>query len=235
MTETIFTRTGTSLEVGDVTATLPGDVTALSLLYNNRLTPGGDYKEDGYVYVDGKPVKKWYKRVEDISVWFPVLEDIKGLQRRYDAMRAAYTRYLEETYKPAFGAVAKVKKAHAKVTHKFTGDCAPWWLYTFEKFTGYPGMSWDWVDSIPAKPLHLDVGQRYYDAERRLEQLGGRVYRFRTVLRRAIEDRLYKMEIKGEYGDLLKVTVLVAVYWYTKDQFVWKLLASDDKYKSIEL
>jgi hypothetical protein len=234
MTDTIFSRTGTDLKVGDATATIPSDESALSLLYNNRFTSGGDYKEDGYVYVGGKPVRKWFKRVEDISVWFPILEDVKGLQRRYDAIRAAYKKYLEGVYKPAFTAVAKVKTAHAKVTHKYTGDDDPWWLYTFEKFSGSSGMSWDWV-STPDKPLHLKVGQHYYDVERRLEQLGGRVYKFRTVLKRAIDDKLYKMEVKGDYGDLLKVTVLDSVYWYTRDQFVWGLFASDDKHKTVEL
>jgi hypothetical protein len=229
--EEIFSRTGSTLTVGGTTATIPEDITALSILSNNSFVPKGEYRDDGYIYVDNKPVKKWFKSIEQIRVWFPVLEDIKNLQRRYKSVKEKYTKYWLTVNKPAYEAVVKVKKAHAKITHKYSGSYDPWWLYESKKW-GYSGISFDWVKE-PENPVNLEIGNEYYRSTQRLEQLGGRVSMFRNVLMSALNSKVYK--IKGECGELLQVKVLDTVYWYQHGRYVWEPITRDDSFKTIEL
>lgn len=226
--EQVFSRTKSNLVVGDANATIPEDILALSLLSTNLFIPNGEYKDDGYVYLNKKPIKKWFKNIEDVKVWFPILEDIKKLQTRYNIMKKAYTQYWKETDTPAFNAVVKVKEAHVKVTHKFTGGGDPWWLYTASE----RGISFDWVEK-PENPIHLKIGTRYYKTSKRLEQLGRRVNMFRVILLSAIRSKVYK--IKGNPGDMLQVKVLDSVYWFLFGIYTWELITANDNFKTIEL
>jgi len=226
--DTVFSRTGSTLDVGGMTATLPGDMSALSLLAHNGFVPGGDYREDGYIYINGSPIRKWYKNIEAVKTWFPILNDIKKLQRRYNVVQKAYHDYWQKYGLPAYKAVMKVGKAHAKITHEFKGDYPPWWLYSASE----SGISWDWVGE-PKKPVHPVIGTRYYKTSQRFQQLGGRVHIFRSVLLRAIRDKVY--DIKGSYGKLLQVKVLDSVYWFQHGRHTWELITSDDTFKTVEL
>jgi hypothetical protein len=76
MEETVFSREGSILTIAGMQAEIPSDTTALSLLFNNKFISGGKYENDGYIYVDNKPVRKWFKNVENVKVWFPILEDL---------------------------------------------------------------------------------------------------------------------------------------------------------------
>ena len=156
------------------------------------------------------------------------LEDIKELQRRYNVVKQAYSLYWKNVCEPAFDAVLKAKKAHVKVTHKFQGDYDPWWLYTASEH----GISFDWVDK-PKNPINLKIGTEYYIASKRSEQLGGRLWKFKTVLMRAIYSKVY--EVEGSTGDLLQVKVLDRIYWFQYGRYTWEVITSDDNFKSMEL
>jgi hypothetical protein len=232
--ETLFERTGSTLTLGDGSvASIPSNISALSILATNRFIPDSDYREDGYIYVNNKPVKKWYKNIDDVKVWFPTMKDIKTLQQRYDAIKKVYDEYWKNFNAPAFEAVMKVKKAHAKITHEFQGEYDPWWLYTASQDSpGQGGISFDWVDK-PNKPINLEIGNNYYKTSKRLEQIGGRMWRFRKVLMQAINEKVY--EIKGAWGDLLQVKVLDKVYWFQHGKHCWELIAGEGNFKTIEL
>jgi hypothetical protein len=226
--EEIFSRHGMTLTIAGQTATIPQDVTALSILATNGFTPEGEYINDGYIYVGGKPVKKWFKTIDDVKVWFPIMENIQLLQHRYNLVKERYFQYAKKYNLPAFDAVIKAGKAHCKITHKFEGNYPPWWLYR----ESHGGITFDWVDE-PKEPINLDIGNRYYQTTQRLEQLGSRWHKFNVILMQSISSKLY--EVSGQYGDLLQVKVLDNVYWYQHKQYTWELITKDDNFKTIEL
>jgi hypothetical protein len=221
--ECIMERKDTTVTAEGMTASIPRDISMLALFAMNPFTPDGDYREDGWVYVDNKPVKKWFKKIMDILIWFPILNDIHKLQERYQKASQKYKDYLQKIQNSlVFEQVEKVGKAHAQVTHKYSGKDDSWWLYTFEKYPGYPGISWDWVET-PKKPLNLEIGNAYYKAEHRLQQLSSRVYMFQTILEYAIAIRVNT--IKGEKDQILQFKVGNCIYWFKRSQYSWEKLA----------
>jgi hypothetical protein len=207
----------------------------IAIFAGNPFIPRGDYREDGWIYVDGKPVKKWFKNIEMISVWFPIFENLHKLQSRYFTINQRYKDYMKKEYHKAFEQVEKVGKAHAKITHKYEGsDIDPWWLYRADKYPNQRGITWDWVKT-PEKPTNLEIGNAYYKVTQRIGQLGGRVYKFRTILEYAINKKLW--DIKGEYGQILQFKIGDRIYWFQYGcNNVWvKLAFPEDNIKVIEV
>lgn len=181
-------------------ATIPQDRTMLSVLSDNPAPFNGTavFGKDFWVYVDGKPVRKWLQNVcgeevgnggSGVRVWMPNLKDVSKLEARYWKQLEAYNKFYKDCWRPTFDAVAKVKKAHCKVSHKFEGNNPPWWLYGGDK----NGISFNWCDEIPKKPLNLKIGQKYYDTDLRLNTIVARKYKFRIALESAIIGELDKV------------------------------------------
>jgi hypothetical protein len=226
-------RSGTTVKADGMTASIPSDVSMIAIFAQNSFIPKGDYREDGWVYVDNKPVKKWFKNIEGVSVWFPILENLHNLQKRYCAVYQRYWDYMKKEYHKAFEQIEKVGKAHAKVTHEYDGSVDPWWLYRADKYPNQRGITWDWVDT-PKKPINLKVGNAYYKTGQRLSQMGARSYKFKVVLERAINERI--ISIKGEQGQILQFKIGDRSYWFQKFQYTWEKLAfPEDNVKVVEV
>ena len=148
-----------------------------------------------------------------------VVDDIHKLQERYQKASQKYKDYLSK-YRLAYKQVEKVGKAHANVTNKYSGNDDPWWLYTSE--TGCRGITWDWVET-PKNPLNLEIGNAYYKAEHRLQQIGRRAYMFETILEDAIKIKVDA--IKGDEGQILQCVVGDRSYWFKKSHYSWEKLA----------
>lgn len=224
--EAIMERKGNKVFAEGMTATIPSTISMIAVFGRNGFIQGGKYSEDGWIYVNGKPVKKWFRNVENISIWFPILEDVHNLQKRYDAAKKRYKGYADKVWRPAFDKVMKVGRAHARVTHKFEGEgIDPWWLYEANKYSSQKGICWDWVKK-PVKPINIRIGNAYYRASQRLEDLGGRSYKFRIVLEHALSMKVGVIE--GAEGQILQYKVGNRSYWYKKGQFRWEKLAFPD-------
>lgn len=232
--KTIMERRGNVVTDADgMTSTIPSDVSMLSIFARNPFFNEGDYREDGFIYVDGKPVKKWFKKIEDVTIWFPILDGARKLQDRFYKVKQVYTDYLKNEYAEVCKQLLKVKKAHAYVTHEFDGTYAPWWLYKVSKWGDHEGISFDWVDT-PKNPINLDIGNAYYKADQRLMQIGARVHKFRSILHYAIKAEAYK--IKGESGDILQLKVGDKTYWFEFGRFAWeKMVFPEDNLKTVEI
>lgn len=230
--KTVMERSGTAIKADGLEATIPNNVSMISVFAINSFIPNGNYNNDGWIYVNKKPVKKWFKKIEYISVWFPILNDLHKLQNRYLAVAKKYRCYLKKEYRIAFNSLVKVGKAHAKITHKFNGDCDPWWLYEADKYPGQKGICWNWV-KIPENPLNLEIGNTYYKIDQRLSQLTERVSKFRIILEWAICDKVYN--IKGNDGQILQYKLSGRSYWFIRNRYVWdKLAFPEDDVKVVE-
>lgn len=231
--KTIIERQGTKVSADGIKATIPNNISMLSVFNTNALIPNGDYREDGFIYVKNKPIKKWFKKINDVNIWFPILDDIHKLQDRFYKMKETYKKYLKSDYSIAYNKLEKVKKAHAFVNHNYQGNFDPWWLFTVNKWIGHEGISWDWVKT-PQKPINVEIGNEYYKAEQRLIQIGSRVSKFRTILEYAIKKRI--SDIKGEQDEILQLKVGEKIYWFKFFGFSWeKLSFPEDELKVVEI
>jgi hypothetical protein len=186
------------------TAKIPTNRSMLGMVGMNGFINGGVYKEDGLVYLNGKPVRKWHITVGDYRLWEPKLNDLPSLYRLYKKTQAAnhlqwgrIAKVMDELW-----ALRKSKKdtyviAHAIPTHHFewNKDSKPWWEYTVEKATPYEGLGFhfQWVDEKPKKVVNHKLGQRLYEEERRWYDTScKRAYKVRSVFYEAMKRSLPK-------------------------------------------
>ena len=194
------------------TVKIPRDMSMLAVLGVNKPTDRSEYKEDGWVYIAGKQVKKWFQKLDGVMIWGPVLKDVSKLEARMWKIRKRWEKYGKKVWRPAFNKVVEVKEAHAKTTHLKDSS---WWLYTSRSYINAKEFSvgFDWVDP-PAKPKNHGIGQAYYEANNKLMRYGGYVYKFTKALETAIERYLMKQYGPEKNGVTMHLVINGRNYWY---------------------
>ena len=222
----VMKRKKSKVETCEASASIPNNISMLSVFGTNGFVNKGDYREDGWVYVNKKPVKKWFRKVANILIWFPILNDVHKLQERYRKASQKYKDYMLK-YHFAYEQIEKVGKAHTNVV---SDNDDRWWLYTSEKQWG---ISWEWVEP-PKKPINLEIGNTYYKVYHRLHQIIKRANMFQTVLEYAIEIKVNA--IQGKENQILQCKVGDSIYWFKKGRHVWEKLAfPEDEIKVFEI
>lgn len=209
------------VNIGGARVTIPRDELALNMLGTNPILDRGDYfREDGWIYIDNKPVRKWFKdcyapdgNSVGVRIWPPVLSNIVGLEARRWQMKERVDRFYNETFDPAYNAIIEVGEAHAKPTHKFTGEKKWWRYYRIDHSNSQPALSWDWVND-PGDPKNYEIGQRYYNLDLQLTRYYGYLSRFTTVLKVAINKYLWKNHKPDMSGTTLRLVLNGRNYWY---------------------
>lgn len=238
-------------ESGEVLCKLPSDSSIFSLFGPIRFVPNGDYSVDpDWIYVGGKPTRKQLQRITSIEhggethVWGPKLKDINTLEKKHHRVSEARNKYFKEIWQKTIKEIDAVGgKAHCRVLHKYDGLGDPWWLWTVSDH----GISFDWVNT-PKKPINLDLGDKFYHAEKRMETLSRRLYKYRISLEKALTMVLDEKTgsrlgyFDGTYPPKnIKMDAQVIIdlngrcYWYElttnkNGVWMWKLLSwPDDK------
>lgn len=208
------------VDIAGMSVTIPQGELALSMLATNPVFDRAEYRTDGWIYVDNKPVRKWFRdcyspdgNSRGIRIWEPILSDIAALEARRWRMKERADRFYNELWRPAYDAVIDAEEAHAKPTHKFTGEKKWWRYYCTDYVNGSTALSWDWVDD-PGKPKNYEVGQRYYDLDRQMTRYYGYVSRFTIVLEAAIHRHLRKKHSPNMVGTTLRLILNGRDYWY---------------------
>ena len=83
-TQVLMQRKKNVVEVDGLTAKVPDNISMISVFGVNSFIDQGDYKEDGWIYVQNKPVRKWFKKLDDITYWHPILDDLHKLKNRLE-------------------------------------------------------------------------------------------------------------------------------------------------------
>jgi len=208
------------VNIGGARVTIPRDELALNMFNDNPVFDGGDYRKDGWIYVDDKPVRKWFRdcyspdgNSSGVRIWEPVLSGIAALEARRWQVKERVDRFYNEVFSPAYDAIIEAGVAHAKPTHKFTGE-KKWWRYYRTKYiNGPPALSWDWVDT-PDEPKNYEIGQRYYNIDRQQDRYYGYLGRFTIVLEAAIHKYLRKEHKPDMAGTTLRLVLNDRDYWY---------------------
>lgn len=152
-------------------------------------------------------------------------ERLKDLPKCLNAVSRAYRTTQRQRYSwdkkvwtPLWDEAKNLAKdekleAHAKVDKG-------WWLITFTKtpVIGW-GWSFSWVDK-PKKPLNLDFGQRFYNADKYSMKFSHRDYILGEVLKGLLNDYLRKIfpwqyiEENQFSGKLVRINLCGDEYWY---------------------
>lgn len=214
--EGIVTMTGDDGRT--VQAKIPTNRSMLGIIGVNGLVPGGDYRNDGWVYFAGCPIAKWHSTFERIRIWDPKFNDLPALYRLYKKTQAAneeawvhISRVLERIWDKGPRKNNEVI-AHALPSHTFEwhNDTQPWWEYKVHKgFCGEEGLSFsfNWIDEgKPKKLVNHTLGQRLYNLERRWwDTTSKRFCKARTIFRAAMKRSLPKPEVNKvialQFGD----------------------------------
>lgn len=207
------------VQMGETSFKVPTNRTALNVLGSNHgIESGSRYKEDGWVYIDNRRVKKWFTHVSHddsnpVRIWHPKLDDIKTIEEKYTKVNKMCHKLWINEFQPAFNLIVELGGAHAHLTHKHTGN-KDWWHYVVRTFDDdAPSISFDWVTE-PRKPINLQAGQTYYAIDRRMHRYGAYVNKFKIVLSRAIARHLSKNFKDSEVGTILDLQINGRSYWY---------------------
>lgn len=162
---------------GMVTATIPSDRSMLGIMGLNGITSNGVYKNDGWVYVDNVPVRKWHIYVDTYRVWEPKLKDLPSLYKLWKVVKKSNNdqwKRIDVVLKDLWKLHNKKDSlviAHACPSHKYEWNKStePWWEYTIYGSTAGEGLSFsfDWLDKKPKKLINHELGERLYKEERR--------------------------------------------------------------------
>lgn len=205
------------------TSTIPQGKLALSMFADNPFIADCEYKDDGWIYTkSGEKIRKWFIKVDGVTVWEPILSDPAKLEQRYTEVRVGLDAVYKE-WGAAFDEVRRVGVADAKPTHKYE-------LYENHTWRHYSatqeGITFDWMDE-PAEPKNVEIGTRYYNVTQRLEVVGGRISKFTAALTRSLELKIPK-DIP-RYMNMIDFKINGKTYWLklekSKYSRHWRLFA----------
>ncbi|MFA5571750.1 MAG: hypothetical protein WDA42_01480 [Candidatus Bathyarchaeia archaeon] len=230
---TLNTATGT------IQITVPTDRSFLSMT-NNRFGDGEEFNDDGYVYRDGKRLRKWFGTLWDNGrnwrIWEPKLKDIKALeQSRWNSIQYC-KRWFEKWVMPKYRDVCAIGgdiiEVHAMAYRRYrTGttlkgydNCSREWIKY--QFTPSPDIfntdGWtysythQWLEDDVTEPLHLDVGQPFCDIERQSWHIYKRKHIFEVAFTQAIDSWLNEGNNieQPKCDDMLCLNINGREYWF---------------------
>jgi hypothetical protein len=222
---------------------VPENRSALSVVGFNTVWSSGDYREDGWVYIDDKPVHKWFVHINGVRVWEPRLTDLNHLYKLFKKVKNANTKHwnkIEDILKQLWSKAGKRTteiKAHCIPTHKFEwyDDTQPWWVFKVQPFNRDDGtealsFSFDWLDTKPEKVLNRKLGEALYQAEQywwgsTSPRLGKVRSVFYTAMKRTLPEAIDEKVICMKFDE--------DTFWFytkrTQYGFQWEMF--DDVYK----
>lgn len=227
-----------------ISAKIPTNRSMLGIIGVNGLISGGEYRNDGWVYWNEQPVRKWHTTFERIRIWEPKFDNLPALYRLYKKTRGKndvawqnISSVLHQIWKRGPRKNNEVI-AHALPTHTFewNKDTQPWWVFkvhneTHGELKGL-SFSFNWIDEgKPDVLVNHDLGQKLYDLERRWwDTTCARASKVRTIFFEAMKRSLpkptaYKV-ISMQFGEdtfWFRTEMVQGGYW------IWKMF--DDQYQ----
>ncbi len=143
----------------------------LSVVAANRLIDGGDYRDDGFVYLNNKPVAKWHAVFSGIRVWGPKLNNLKYLYSVYQKTEAD----LDKNSKEINDLLKKIHSLHLQsshddddffIVHAFDSKWKKWVLMevSYNKKSEEPySYSVIFLDKTPEVIMFPEEGQSLYN------------------------------------------------------------------------
>jgi len=233
-----MSRRGEKLKVSSggktIRATIPRNQSMLSIVGINGVLDGGEYRENGIVYLRGKPMRKWFIEVAGVRVWEPKLKDLPSLYRMWkrtgEAQERRYKKLSEILQEIRVTSSTLPIKVHAMPTHKFewSRPGAPWWVFDIRDDC----YGFNWLEGQPSTLLRHDLGQRLYEADRGIQWKG----RWRTegvffeAMRRSLppakENQILSLQF-GEDRFYFHSTSTTGIHWW------WEMFGKEKTFENI--
>lgn len=184
-----------------IKAKIPQTRSMIGIIGINGLIPDAEYRENGMVYLNNKPIRKWHVRVKDIRLWEPKLKNLKSLYKLYKETQ----EISREKWKKGMEVIDKLWKGH-KVGDEVKAHAFPskhgdhskadpdWWEYHItDSGDGYGvRFGFNWTRGKPLKLINHDLGQKFYEIEQRDYDLRNRTYKVQTIFYEAMKKSLPK-------------------------------------------
>jgi hypothetical protein len=133
-------------------------------------------------------------------------------------LRLASEKFWNTKCRPLFDQIHKSGgKAHCLISHEHDnngGRIDPWWLWEVADHGMGLSIGFNWCET-PENPIHLELGQAYYDNERESRISSSRHYRFRELFRKKLISFLWDKENQPkQMGDIFKLTINDRLYLF---------------------
>lgn len=254
----LIRRKNTKAKIGEnVNIQISQDRSVLSLFNQNnkesiitQVYNGDDYRDPLWIFNKNLPKKlqkrkQFHYREGFKYFWVGVYDQIDRLATLYERLVVKAAKQ-QEKLNDLSEQIAKTGKkskvipwnveedgyyylAHCKPTHKFTpsNNKEDWWLFEINKKGSY---SHDWCDR-PEKPINLELGQAFYHASQRSQQL----YKKRSIIREILIEALKKQIPKSEKPDIQWDATFHEFTVVTGIKFVFKSFCKYKGYAETEL
>lgn len=216
MSEIILKRdkTGKTTVNGD-TFNVPTTHTALSVIGSNNIMDGDDFRDDYWVYRNGKKVRKWFMKLRnrDLRIWPPRLDDIA----KCEAKRWRWLQRCKTVCNPMWNKLYKDMEAQ--------GDFGGFRVGTSKKAEGWiefnvsnGGLGWSWVKEKPAK-INQTLTQRYFEEDEIIMRYYQRSAYFHAAFMEAIENKFWAKLNEDKFNKTkLHLIINKRDYWFGMDR-----------------
>jgi hypothetical protein len=206
--------------------TIPNNLSALGILSRNSVQDGFDFRTDGYIYHEGKKLRKWFSSLGEASpdskyFWKPCLDNLARVESvlyRLSLRQVGAWQRLEKLFKQIVSVSDPIQRykqttwvVHAKPTHCYdpSEDKNYWVFYLSDvDLYGKPGFSYsnNWVQE-PKEKILPELGQQFYHLSWYHRNCCTRMGLARAILFEAI---MKDMETKhGLYGKKCRIVQYV--------------------------
>lgn len=162
---------------------IPNDISVLSMIHNCP-QDNEDFQKDGWVYVNGKPVRKWFIYLDGqrIRCWEPKLSDLSFCE----AKRWKAVQYQKRQFEGLWESVTKkVKEIGGDLCCRLHDGFAR--IRCYENEYGQDVIGWNWEDENCQSVFNQELGDTYFAVEKRTREINERRRWFGLVFMRSLE------------------------------------------------
>jgi hypothetical protein len=203
----IFSRKGNKTRVGNVSVTLPNNVSFLSIV-GNPMSNGEEFRDDGFVYRKGKRLRKWFRNKEGWNhFWPPVLDQLARIEALYFKSYQRFTRQQSHVC----DILKKIFKTKHKIAHYscFVDNKTRYGEFKVEESADGLVYSCIVLDKKPDKMINKALGAELHKLYYRSSFICGRL---RDLLNEAIIKAISKE--KPEKETIFKLDINNRTYFY---------------------
>lgn len=174
-----------------VTARILCDRSMVSILATSGIVSNGDYRDDGWVYVEDKPIRKWHSRFERITFWEPKMNNLPYLYALYKKTNDKFDAAWKQTVDIMMSIWDKNRPAKA---HTFVEG--EWWEFEIHDHGYGLGISVNRLEAPPKKVLHAKAGKKLWHLDGRRGDLSKRCWKAGVIFFEALRRSLPKATIE---------------------------------------
>ena len=223
------TADGTTELANGTTFKVPKNRSALSMFGTNRISHGDVFAEDGWVYQEGKKVRKWFTRFlphGDETIWEPKLKDVVTLEaKRWKYLNRPTRDKLNRQWKENYDKVMAAAPFLAKMPR--TGKRSEGKIFfEIHDRDERQYVSWNWVSIMESgnrkvpkgTPTHQKLADEFFYIEDRLMECSTRrslfFHAFLSAINKKYVDAMFPRKRSSGDPTTLHLIINGRDYWF---------------------